>query len=89
MAHDIDEVWDLCKDIKGKVKDIEEKIDSMILANVSEDIWKVCDVCKGLGYHEVDSFSGDYPSVHTVVQQTCWQCNGTTRVKFGEQKPSV
>ena len=89
MPHDIEDVWGLCKEIQNTLNDlhsIKVKLDAVYTELTTDTIWQVCGVCKGLGTVPRDVFVG---TEHTVVQDTCQQCLGATRVKFGEQKPSL
>ena len=89
MPHDIDDVWALCKDIQNTLNDlhpIKEKVDTILTEVTTDVIWQVCGVCKGLGTVPRDVFVG---TEHTTVQDTCQQCLGAKRVKFGEQQPTI
>ena len=84
MAHDIDEVWQLCKDIQtdlNQLQPIKAKCDEIIATlALKETVKQICGRCHGTKKCIIS-----YPTNPvTNVEEDCPQCGGTGLVTFGE-----
>lgn len=73
MAHDIDEVWKLCKDIQtdlSQLKPIKSKCDEIINFTSESESWRICTLCIGNGQIPIEKF----PNPPVLI--TCPQCKG-------------
>ena len=73
----------------GKVDAIATKVDSILTEVTTDTIWQVCGVCSGVGYFDVTTTYNPVTGTYDVVRKICANCNGTKRVKFGEQQPTI
>jgi hypothetical protein len=69
MAHDIDEVWELCKDIKDKCNKLLDK----------NKIKRICTTCGGTG---VDVYFNEDPEVS--LERPYPLCNGNKEIPWGQ-----
>lgn len=92
MAHDIEDVWALCKDIQTTLNDlhpIKVKCDDLLAKSDSllarKTIKLTCPVCDGSG-ERVDFPGPILPdqSVPPPVTSPCSTCNGTGKKISGE-----
>ncbi len=82
MAHDIDEVWTLCKDIQNTLNDlhpIKTKLDTLI---ERENILKQCPFCLGSGTEEVSVTHENGRMGPETEVVPCYRCNGDGIVEF-------